>query len=1075
MATPLPIDFQEGTIRFRKSGSLLENRLGIDIEIDASSDREVLKALKENGRLPLNRDRVRLGALKVGLTSAEESLRFEGGRGAITFKGGAAFQKGLGIYSNAALMLADLGLDNHDLASIDFTARDVERWFVLQWGYDLEGAATGSVALGPSLSAGFGVDAARGGAFAVIRGFKNNPQAATAVRSLIDSWRLPRQIQSPKDFMPGTWILSEVDGSIRGSIGVEFGFSQNWVRSVEAAGLAGDIGLKIQAAAKAAFGFEASGRYAVMVGRESLDPNDETIRVRVHKLAKKGWSFALDANLGVTPSTGEFLPKEQLEDFIAGIFGVHGAQIAETLKEVRYWTDPTKPLSTLAGEFLVDFARERLAAGTGVDLERGYGEAHQRILGFLDQWDELGSRAASALWAAVRLDRTRYTEFTERVRKLSASGSLQDELTSLFARPDLLSTPAGKWLQSVLPEQALSVLRDPAALKRIESAAQTTLAILEGRVLDHLLDYVENKIGLPAIRKAIAENDFEKLDENVKQKLAEFLGRPLDHEGLESIRKTIGTLEARGQELYRAGVRALNRTYEFSFHYAYQKSTTRDALLDVSLDFASNPTLGKALAAALDGDFTTLLGDRVPGVSFHEGVLTHRLERQSHVEISFPFYTSAMDRKNWADAQFRIEEDDGRLFLYSLKAEDQLTKRDRWASRLSVTLDVAHGGPSGVRRHDGARRGTIDYHFLQAIRDMRTVQLQRQLSPLADVYFRDQFAGATGTDKPSVAEWVSDLDKLFDRIPGEGNGTGALGNTLLSLRVSVPGEVLVSWLDAPEDPKDIIYMEMSRRVQAAMRRFIPYIYFQDVRQYANLVPAAVVLAYASLPISTAIAVDKVLGRVLALNTNKDVYWDWVDDSDVGERKAMLRHPATIEKLRATMGRVQEILASTPSLRGRASDYTPDRIQTARVLTTVDDVGKKHFESLLYCEARLIASAVSAGTHIGRFGAQSRTPERALEPLAEFGADITETFNTRLRTLFEAGDNSQLLRNLGVLALAEVSQAFPNAPRVRPTAALDLSIFRKDAIFPPRGYPENPVIEREALGIHQSIIETGESG
>ncbi len=1077
MATPLPFELPSKGLTFRKKASFLEGKVAVDIEVGTGADLEVLAALRDNGRLPLTKDPMRLGSLKLSVASGEESLRFQAGGGSVEFAAGAAFRKGLGIYTDPAQMIADLGVDNPDLTQIDFPVVGAERLFVLYWGYDLEGSANGSVALGPSAAAHFGVDAARGGAFAVIRAYKTNPNAGTAVRSVIDSWRLPKQVASVADLEPGTWILSEVDGSIKGSLGVDFGFSQNWVRRLEVGGLAGDVGLKIQAAASAAFGFEASGRYAVIVGRESLDPGDKTIRVRVHKLAKKGWNFALDANLGVTPGTGDFLPREQLDDFIAGIFGVHGAQIAESLKEVRRWTDPTKPLSTLAGEFLVDFARERLGAVAGVNLEEKYREAHGRITDFLDQWDELGSRATSAIWAAVRLDPEAVTEFSERIRRLSEPAAIKGELANLLTRVDLFSTPAGKWLQSILSERALSALENQETLEKIQEAAERTLALLEGRVLDHLLEYVEKKVGLAAVREAIARNDFDSLNENLKRRLADFLGGPLDDEGVQSIRQAISTLDAKGQELYKAGVQALNRTYNLSFHYAYQSATTRTALLDISLDFARNPNLSGALAAALNGEFTGLLGGpghpRVPGITFHEAALTHRIERQSHIDVSLPFYTSAMDHRNWAEAKFKIQEDDGRLFLYSVEAEDEVVKRDRWASRLSVSMDLAFGRVTDLRRHDGGAKGTIDYHFVQSIPEMRTEHLQRQIRPLADIYFPSQFGGPSGSEKPSVAEWVADLDKFFDQIPNEGNGTGALGNTLLSLRVGVPGEVLTAWLDAPDDPRDIIYMEMSRRVQKTMRRFIPYAFFQDVRRYGNFVPAAAVLAYASLPVSTSIKVDKIDGRVIALNTNEDVYWNWPDDSDIGDRRAMLRHPATIEKLRGTMDRVVEILASTPGLKADAKFYAPDTLQLNRIRGTVaDDPGRKLLESLLYSEATLIRSAIGAGTRIARFGAASSDPERAVEPLAEFGAEITEAFNTRLRSFFEADKNPQLLRNLGVLALVEVSQAFPNAPRVRPTASLDISIFRKESPFPPSGYPENPVIQRDALGVHQWIIEAG---
>ena len=495
MATPLPLEFQDGTIGFKKSASLLDGRLGVDIGVDASADLEVLKALKDNTRLPLTKDPVKLESVKVGLASREQSVSFDSGGASVAFSGGAAFRKGLGIYTKPAELIADLGIDNPDLTQIDFPAVEAERLFVFYWGYDLEAAANGSVALGASASAHFGVEAARGGAYAVIRGYKTNPRVTTAVRSLLAAWRLPKQITSAEDLKPGTWILSEVDGSIKGSLGVDFGFSQSWVRAVQAGGLAGDIGLKIQASASAAFGFQASGRYAIMIGRDSLDAKDKTVRVRVHKLAKKGWSFALDANLGVTPRTGDFLPKDQLDDFIAGIFGVHGAQIAASLKEVRQWTDPTKPLSTLAGDFLEDFAREHVDKTLNLDTEQVYRQAYGRITDFLDQWDELGDRATSAIWSVVRLDREQITEFSERVCRLTDPEAIQKELESLFARVDFLATPVGKWLQGVVSNTALSVISNRTELEKIRSAAEKTLAILEGRVLDQLLDYVENKVG----------------------------------------------------------------------------------------------------------------------------------------------------------------------------------------------------------------------------------------------------------------------------------------------------------------------------------------------------------------------------------------------------------------------------------------------------------------------------------------------------------------------------------------------------------------------------------------------------
>jgi hypothetical protein len=92
-------------------------------------------------------------------------------------------------------------------------------------------------------------------------------------------------------------------------------------------------------------GFNVSGKYLVAVTRESLREEDQVARVRLYKMAKKGWNFALNASVSVTTSTGRFLPGE-LDDFVAGVFGVHGAQLVKDLKKFRAWTDPSVPLDS---------------------------------------------------------------------------------------------------------------------------------------------------------------------------------------------------------------------------------------------------------------------------------------------------------------------------------------------------------------------------------------------------------------------------------------------------------------------------------------------------------------------------------------------------------------------------------------------------------------------------------------------------------------------------------------------------------------------------------------------------------
>src|SRR5262249_54791009 len=202
------------------------------------------------------------------------------------------------------------------------------------WGYDVQAALNGKVQLALGASVKFGADGATEGLFAVVRAFAAEPKARSAIADTIQSWRLPRQIERADSLAPGTWVIAEVDGRIAATIGAQLGYDFNWIRNVQLQGLSGDVGLKIQAAAEVALSFSVSGKYAVIVGRESLDPAREVLRVRLHKISQNGLGFALNASLGVERTTGKLLPKK-LDQFVAGILGIHGQQILQELEIVR--------------------------------------------------------------------------------------------------------------------------------------------------------------------------------------------------------------------------------------------------------------------------------------------------------------------------------------------------------------------------------------------------------------------------------------------------------------------------------------------------------------------------------------------------------------------------------------------------------------------------------------------------------------------------------------------------------------------------------------------------------------------
>ena len=332
MASPTLTPSENGRLTFKKDKKFLAGNVDATIEVDATKSPAVAAALAQNTPFPPGN--ILLGSIKAGVSGGSD-ITFGGNEtGRVSFRAGGGARTGFGVYTTPVRMLKDLDLDSRAVEGIDFQDLGAARFVAFHWGYDLSGAANGSVALAGGVGVNFGVEGSRDALYAVIRVFKQDPNARTAIADTLDSWKLPRQVKSIEDLDPGTWILTEVNGAFGFKLGAQVGYDYNWIRNVQLKGLTGDVGLRIQAAAEVALGFDVSGKFAVVVGRESLDQAEQKVRLRLYKMRKKGWNFALNAGVDVTPSTGELLP-EQLDDFIAGVFGVHGAQIVEDLREIR--------------------------------------------------------------------------------------------------------------------------------------------------------------------------------------------------------------------------------------------------------------------------------------------------------------------------------------------------------------------------------------------------------------------------------------------------------------------------------------------------------------------------------------------------------------------------------------------------------------------------------------------------------------------------------------------------------------------------------------------------------------------
>ena len=1053
----------DSLVKFTRNKDLLGGDAAIGLVASAPKDPALARALAANKPFP-NRS-IEIG--DVALTGAAgKDVIFGKGRGKVVFDAEGSAFAGFGVYPDGKEVMRRLKLGPSFARDIELPEDPAKRFFVLRWGYDVEAGVKGSVALGAGVAPTFGAEGKRERLFAVVRMLEGTKGSRDAVREVANSWVLPKQVDGIKELRPGTWVITEVDGSVGLSLGAQYGIDFNWVREAELGGLTGEIGLRIQLGVGVALGFSASGSYALMLSRETAA---KTVRVRLFKLSRKGWDFALNAAAKVEPKTKSFLPGT-FEEFAAAVFGLDSAQLMDDLATLRHWTDPNMPLPELLAGAGSEYAKKLVKELTGIDPEQEFAKAKKRVTDLLDRWEELPHEVSTRLWKLVpesaKLDEVR--KVADRIQKTQPDDEAARKalLTELLRDVDFPDSPAGEWLEAAVlarGDDLLKVLISSSAFKRLQGVAAQTVEVLDGSTVEETLTrfhtWIGERLRLDRLETVVDEASFDDLDAWLKGRLAGFLGTNAAALGLDqitTIRKTITLILDRKDSFYEKALDALNRKYQFDFAATYQMTTEKSALLDIDLDF-NKGDLGKWLRAAVNGDFDRIMTEKAPGVSLNVAALSHGVRRQSHVSIDVPFYKVDLGHINKALVKVKaVDEEDGRLLIYDPEFQDEMDARNKCNSRLTIAGSLKVDlNTVRVRTTDGL---DYSYSFRQATPNMRRQALDYQLQPYVETHFPTHFPVGEG----SFESWIGDLDRTIDAI--DPNGTDNFGNTLISLDVALGQEVASSWLKAPAKKSDPAYREMSRRLQEEMRRTLGFYYFQNPKKYKNLKPAASLLAYSAIPASTAVSLSN---NKLTLNRNRgDIFWDWRDPEVV---EAMLLNRTTQARLIAELQRIHRRLQGEPGMGPTLESYEPTEATVRRIIGDAQRGGRPFLDSLFFVEAQMVRSARKAGLAMAKFQKKKTSkPSQAAEALAEFGSGITESFNQKLKGFFDKG----AVRPLGTqLFIAAAHAINPGLRRYRRAAVLELRVLRRDAVFPPKGFPNFPPPKEEDTMVAQRLVSS----
>lgn len=1060
----------EPTFEFELDGSVLGEDSAERLLL-ATARSDVLTALRSDAPFPERT--VELGEITVGVDGGTE-VALDGGAGTVTFGGQA--QAGLLVTPERETMLQGLPVGDPIADGLaDEEDDDGISYALFTWGYALEAGVRGAVALGGGVRAELGGDGEQSSGFAVVHRFRPDAGARDVLAATVRAWRLPRQVRAPDDLPPGTWLVAEVDGSLALSLAIRAGYDFSWVRETRLSGLSGDIALRVEAGLAATMGFEASGRYALLLRRDSLDEEDRRLRLQLFKQRKEGWSFALDANATIQADLDAFAPGS-LDELLRAVLGVQAEQLLEDLDALGDWSDPEASLGELLAGAGLDRARELLADVTGLDVEAELDEARGRLVDLLERWRELDDRVASVLWNELE-DQAAVADVRSLAREvrdtLADDTRLRDLLRRRLGDAAFFTTPAGRWLESVAADGVLTLLDGSKGVQALRRAADATLDLLdEGRVealLRRLREEIERVFRLDrleaSLREAVDASDPEALDAWARRRLARFLDARPTVQRLEEVLSALEALRTRSQDLYRRTMEAVQRRYRLSFASTYRRTTTREALVDVELDFgagADDGELAALLREALDGRLGRLFVETVPGVTLRQATLSHRIDRRAHVEVSLPWYGRETARVARSLATVEALEDDGRLLLYEGDATDEVqTTTDKATRESRLTILTALEARPGVTVHR-ARALTSSYSFHQALARTRTAQLGRQLRGFVDAYFPGEFpATGDGSTSGSFHDWLDALDAQAEAL--EENGRGNLGNTLLSMQVTLAPEVAGAWLQARAEGHPA-YGTMSLHLQRLLKELIPSIYFRDLDRYRpGAVPAAVLFAYAAIPPLTDVRLQ---GERVVPKKLRDLYWDFRDPKLLA---TVLRQETTQRNLEEAARRARSLLERTPGMDARVEDFAHPEAFARRVRSALFDSGGKvrpQLIALLDAEREIVQGAARAGAAMARFRQSTKQdPEEATAALATFGDALTRAFSSKLATVYLKG----ALRPFGVLLFAEAAVGFHGGLEVDSSAFLQLAVLEPSATFPPEGFPDRTQPDPENVLVAQTLV------
>ena len=958
-----------------------------DLDIHGTTEPDVAKAIVENRPFPERPDgTIALGDIAFATRTAAP-LTFGASAMPVRVEFSADVAAMGGVFPDPAAAIAALDLAARPRLDFAFAADADTRYAIVASSYSAAAAVDATHPIGVVGTLTAGASGSGSGKLAVLHRFDHREGARSVLEQTLASWRLPRTVGTASDLAPGTWLIGEVDGTIALRVRAAIGYNLDFVRTVKAGTLAGDVGLRVDAAVQATFGLEASGRYLVVVGRES---SGERVRVQLLKLARKGVNLAAQLKVGV--AAVDSIAPETVDDLIAAVFGVHGAQIVAALGAIDKWTDPAQSVGALVAGLTNEKAQDLFQHLTGKDLRTEFEAVRAVVLDAIRQWETLDAKVSAELWTIVgRVGDTDVAVLKRSLALLAATdrAAQRDAFASVIDDAGLTGSPLAQLLNAAA-DNGLLALIDRA--DRLRAIATAVIAVLDAGIIKKLQQYVQRDLNLDAVLDAVTRADFDSLDEWLVGRLGVFFDKTLRFEDLNAVKDAIHLALAQREKIFERATTALDSRYGFEVAVTWQRAAADTALLDVEFDTARAD--GRELLAAVlrRSDFERIIGATTPAARVRTGVLTHEITKKTTLNLSLPHVDLRTQTINHALARVEIDASGPGLLAYQATGEDVVDARNRFRSTLSagVAAVVGASGASSIVVH--SFDATWSYQLRAAKAGMCRADFDAATRPFIEAFTLPSFSGAA-----------------------------TLGDVCLAFEVTVPSAALGTWFRPPAGGVDAAINAIAIAIQRTLKQTVSFYYLADTTRLGTLGSSAALLTWAAIPPANGAGGDEAI-------------WDHRDNAQL---------------MMMTGLAVANVAGQLPTLRRRLNEARMDSTlpfygddQAASIVAAALGVGKPLLVNLLDFERALVDKAAHAYAQAQAF-MRSGNHANALERLADFAGDITRAFNTLAAQAVFVGP---AYRPIAQSVFVEAARALDPAVAARPSAMLTVSVLKPAHTF-----------------------------